>query len=469
MVMLRRVCKACLLLACASVCPGAWAAEAPPTVSKLPLSQAVKLALEYNGSLKRSRESFLTAQANLRIAEVLTTFEAGASGMLDKPAFDKSKVSFQGGGTYTISTLSGSSASVQAVPIGTGNESASIGVTARKPLRKGSGILSRTSDAVRMAQYSLETNRAGLFVTEQSLVLEVINAYYNALRSQKEIKVREDAVSIAEQTTQFSKRRLEEELAAEIEVSRAENRLAQTRDELVRQRQRHSDAVDRLILLLGLAVGQTPELVSEIPDSVATVSSVDESIGNALKNRAELRALGYQIEDQQREVGYAGDQLRSSLDLVGSYFSSSQDAEFGASFFDRPSWTVGAEYTIPLDKRTLREERNTARRQLTLLGETLRVERERIKDEVRAAHRALEAAKSSLGILDRNLKVTEQSLYLAQRMVAEGLVPNREILEAQQALTETQSGILSARTDYYLAWVELKWSLGEDLTKVIAG
>jgi hypothetical protein len=91
------------------------------------------------------------------------------------------------------------------------------------------------------------------------------------------------------------------------------------------------------------------------------------------------------------------------------------------------------------------------------------LDRQQIVNEVRSLVRAQETAKSNIDLLTENLKVAEQSLRLAQRLIEEGLADNRNLLDAQSALTSTQSSLISAKIDYAVTSVSLRRALGQDL------
>lgn len=127
---------------------------------------------------------------------------------------------------------------------------------------------------------------------------------------------------------------------------------------------------------------------------------------------------------------------------------------------------MGLELRLPLDKRAIKEEQEIAERELNILNEQRAFQAERIAEEVRSAYRALESTSTSLDILTTNLEVAKQNLHIAERMVEEGQGDNRDVLSAQEALTRAESGIISAKIDLYLATLELKYAIGEDLTTV---
>ena len=125
------------------------------------------------------------------------------------------------------------------------------------------------------------------------------------------------------------------------------------------------------------------------------------------------------------------------------------------------------EFTFPLDKRIGLESRDTASRELDLLKELRDYRADQVVEEVRRAYRSLQSAEASLNIYSQNLEAAQTQLHLAQRMVEEGEGSNREVLDAQNALTRVESGVLSARADLYLAGLDLLYAMGEDLTTVV--
>jgi outer membrane protein TolC len=127
-------------------------------------------------------------------------------------------------------------------------------------------------------------------------------------------------------------------------------------------------------------------------------------------------------------------------------------------------FTTGIEYSIPLDQRITHEKRLTANRQLDLLGTQRDFEMEQITEQVRSAYRRVESARASLEILAQNKVSAENNLRIANRMMEVGRGSSRDVLDAQLSVTEVDSSILSAKTDFFLATIDLKRTMGEDIT-----
>jgi outer membrane protein TolC len=161
----------------------------------------------------------------------------------------------------------------------------------------------------------------------------------------------------------------------------------------------------------------------------------------------------------------ADDELRPGISAVARFQSSNDDeGMLTGSLFSLGSTTIGIEVDIPLDKRQRVEERDIAARELDILEEQRSFQMEEIAEEVRSSYLSYESNRISLGIETERLADAKENLRIAERMVEEGEADNRDVLSAQEALVNAESGIISAKTDLYLATMELRYAMGEDLT-----
>lgn len=354
-------------------------------------------------------------------------------------------------------------------PLGIGNRRGSVGLQLRHPLMKGAGTLSDKSDLVRSAATGASIRTKELYVTRQYTVREVVHSYYRAVLARELVKVQERAVEIAEEAAEDARKREREGLVVAIDVSRAEIRVARTKDALDRQQQEERAAMDRLMLAIGSGVGETPDLTDSLPEPDMEIPAASEAIRTALVKRAEISIYDDRIADQERRIAMAADELRPALDIVAGFDSvSGSRGVISTSLWDRGSLLAGLQYRVSLDRRISLEKRDTSARQRDVLEKLRDYKAEEIAEQVWDAYRSLETARTSLSIQTDNLEVAEDNLSLAQRTVDEGLQDNRNVLEAQDSLIGLESGILSARTQLYLAAVDLRYYTGEDLTQIWA-
>ena len=436
-------------------------------LKQLSLKQAVELALRLNPRMRESSLDLAAAQSRAWTSRIPTAISAGVNtGYEDSPFVKRS--TNQVFGRLDYQDLSGLTTQFDLTPLGTGSSTGSISLQARKPLARGKGFLSDKANLALDAASALHIQRKQVFLTQQQTVLGTIQAYLNALLARDQVHVQEQAVAIAQEAASGARKRADEGLVAEIEVSRAEIRVAQTKDELNRSVQGAKGAMDQLMTAMGQGIGQDPELTDTVPEPPSQMPDPPEAIRNAIANRTELAIYDQRIADKTRDLARSRDNLRPALDAVVGFSSSNQNPGLlGASIFNTRSLTAGLQYTIPLDKRILTEERDITQRDLSLFAALREFEEEQIIADVRDAYRGISTAKQSLEILGQNLQTAKDNLSIAQRMVDEGLASNRDILDAQENLTRVQSGVLSARVNLFLAGINLQGAMGEDITKTV--
>lgn len=452
------------ILLCA--CTVATAQAQTPASPKLSVTDAINMALAQNVDLKASAESRLTSISRLKIAELNTSYSLGSRVDLShSPTTDETSSLIYSRLTYAGS--SGTTATADVSPLGSGGERGAVGLTVRQPLIAKKGVLSDKSDLILSARSAVRTSDYGLFQSRQSTVIGVIDAYYNAVLEREQVKVEESAVNLAVEVADATRKREAAGLMTGMEVSRADINVARTKNALNLQRATAQGALDSLMISIGTGIGQNPELIDQIPETLPEMPTLDVAQATALANRTEIRAYDDRIAEQMRDLAIRKDEFRPALDAVTRFSSSNDSSGFiSGSMFDQGSSLVGVELTLPLDQRVIRENRDTSARSLQILKEQRAFRLEEIAEQIRNAYRGYEAAKISLDIYSQNLAVAEKGIYLAQRLVEEGEGSNRDILDAQQALTDVQGGMLSARAKLYLACIRLKLAMGEDLTKM---
>lgn len=444
---------------------GSGAASADETPDKLSLANAVSMALDGNPSLQNARGSRTNSLSSLKIAGIKTSIDLGTTSFFERKPKVKSRSSdFFGNINYE--NFYGTQASLNLTPLATDNTSP-VSLRLLHPLGKGRGLFSSKSNEVIGARNSVTIEEKQLYLTTQSTVQSVVQAYYNAVLAREQVKVQEQAVEIARLAADGAKKRAAEGLVAEIEASRAEIRVAQTQNNLNVQKQKASSALDSLMIAIGSGIGNKPELIEPIPEpsALGEIPDLAAAIEKALKNRAELDVYDTKLSDLSRALANAKDNLKPGIDLVARFSSASDESGLlSSSMWDTGDFTAGLEYTVPMDKRSLVEKQRMAQTNLEITRRMRLYEMEQIAQQVREAYRDLEQAKTTVDIYGQNLAVAEDNLRMAQIRVDEGLTDNQEVLNAQEDLTGVQNSLVSAKVSLYLAAVNLKIAMGEDLT-----
>ena len=443
---------------------GPEATEAGRVPASLTLRDAVRISLRNNPQLKQARVSYLAAVSGLASARDLVDTSVFAGISQASVGGGAGETAAAAGARLEWQSRAGDALSASVVPAASSGATSNLRLQYRRPLSRQGGGLSPANVSVVSAELALALQENAFWLARQEAAEAAVRAYLNAVRARDLIKVSQADVEIAQETVRMARRRLEEGLVAEIELSRAEIRLAQSRDALVERQRAYRDALDALLLAMGLPVGQETDLV-DTAFAERIQPDARKLVEEALATRRDLKAQQIAIRRQELDYRVAGDDLRPSLDVVASYTRAGLGLAGGGDFQSQSYWAGGLEYSLPLGAVGRRERREIALRNLEQLKVDEAFLRERITSEVLAAVRRLEAVAATLDIYSANLKVAQDNLELARRMVEEGLVTNRDILEAQVALTQTRSSLLSAEIDYFLAQIALERAVGRDLAE----
>jgi outer membrane protein TolC len=443
--------------------PAPPAADKPPLAvpAKLSLKECLELALSHNTGYKQSLVAVANSESRLRAATQLRRGSLEGDLAFGQSSRDGSSAFSAFGPTLSIAQPSGAglSSSVSIPGYNSPRIGGEAGLEYTLPLIRGRGRGSETRAQLLQARIDTDSTYLQHFDSEQSLIEAVAQAYYGAVQAQDILKVQEQAVAIAEQATTDAQKRLDAGLITEIDVTRAKLRLSETRSRLLSQQQSFRSALDALVLVLGLPVGAQPELTDTIS---FTYRPIDEAtaIQTALERRPELALLRLRQADSEVQLALAQTRRKPRADMRFNLSSLGFTLFGGGGITNVLTSLLGLRVSVPVKERALQENVAQAERNRDILDDEYEFQRQRIVNEVRSLVRQAETARNNIQLLTENLEVAKRSVHIAQRLIEEGLAPNRDLLDAQAAQTATESGVLSAKVDYFLTLINLQRAMG---------
>lgn len=335
-----------------------------------------------------------------------------------------------------------------------------FGFTLTQPLLRGFGsaiTLEPLTQAERDVVYAARDYER----FRRTLAVQVADRYYRILQQADEfdnertnyenlMKLRERNEGLA-QAGRLSdiqvNQALQDELRAESRVLQAEQRLA--------------GLLDDFKVFLGLPVHcalsiDRAELARLAERGIDDLPITEETaVRFALAERLDLANLRGAIEDAERAVRIAVDDLRMGIDVIASGGGTSEDDQ-PLKFQDGGiDWALTLDIDFALDRRP---QRNAFRAALIALQAAGRA-REQLEDQITADLRDL---LRTLVQLRAELEIQTNSVGLAERRVEStrlnfdaGRAETRDLLEAQEALVTAQNAATRARIDYELARLAL--------------
>ena len=338
--------------------------------------------------------------------------------------------------------------------------------TVTKPLLRGAGrkiALENLTQAQREVLYQIRSfNRF-----RKTFVVSIVEDFYRVLQRLDEVK---NAQSNYDRRFQ-SKERLQMEAEAgrrnRFEVDQAVQDWLRARDNLVRAQQQYEQQLDEFKITLALPTDANiyldPNALQELRNAeVARVPyTIAAAVDAALLNRLDLANSSDRVDDAERKVMIAADNLGAELNLIASAdVQSTGRNRTGRLPVHLGDYSLGLQGDLPLDRLL---ERNAYRESLIVLTQTERqydLDRDSIALEVRGAYRQLDEAAERYAIQKNSLELAEKRVESTSMLIEEGRVSTRDLLEAQDALLEAQNNVTAALVDHAVAKLNFYRDIG---------
>jgi len=425
---------------------------APPELS---LEEAVRFAVRQNLGFRRTLQGLLGAQSSLSVAGQRWALDL--FGRVERRGNDETIDSSLAGAAFSYSAITGADFSVVAEldRLDSDETEETISAVLRQPLLAGRGAASPAYEEVRRARSVYRAALLSFFIDRQNLIEQVISTYFGTVEQQQLVAIQESSVERGKQAVADAQLRLEAGLIPEIDLRRAQLRLSREDTAAVSQRQRLRDAMDSLLLLLGLQVGTMPELVTAVPYEPEALD-VDALVAQAFELQPDIRLSDIDLEDREAALRITRSQRLPALDLFGGW----SRQQYG---LEERSWNIGLDLSIPIGSRSLTERARQARWALLVPEQARQDLEQQVTADVRRQVRAAGAARSNVEIASASVELSQRSMEIARRMVEEGLATNRDLLDAQDDLRQSESSLVSSKISYYLALVRLRVAIGLDI------
>ena len=343
----------------------------------------------------------------------------------------------------------------------TGDPRTSLGsvlsASVTQPLLRGRGrkiAQENLTQAERNALYQIRSfNRY-----RKTFVVSIVNSYYRVLQ-------RRDTVTNAENNYNSrveSRERLEMEGEAgrkpPFEVDQARQSELDARDSYLQAVQGYEQQLDEFKITLSLPTRTEIELDQNELKALETMGVVkpdydlDVAIETALAQRLDLANSADAVEDTERKVVVAADNLGVALNLIGSAgVNSTPDTKFQRLQFHNGTYSLGLEADLPLDRKA---ERNAYREALITLEQRRREYQgdvDGVELDVRSAYRQLQEYAERYKTQKNSLELSETRVESTTFLLQAGRVTTRDLLDSQDALLGAQNNVTAALVDHAIA------------------
>ncbi|HEU5169712.1 MAG TPA: TolC family protein [Gemmatimonadales bacterium] len=304
----------------------------------------------------------------------------------------------------------------------------------------------RTSGQSRAAAAAFEGAQIGLTAAQAQLVLDVTQAYYDALLADRLVFIAEATLEQADTTLAQTQLARDVGTTSEFELLRARVTRDNQRPVLIRRRAERDVAYVRLKQLLNIPVAQPVALTTGLEDTTtvpaAAIEALVEAPGDTTPDlRAPVRQAAAAVESQRGLLGAAKGERWPSLNVTSSFaqLAYPSDAFPGTDDF-LTDWTVGVGLSVPLFSGG-RVGGAVAVAKANLRDAELRLQqtREAAQVDARSTLLELEAARAAVLASEGTVEQATRAYRIAELRYREGLSTQTELLDSRLQLQQAQA------------------------------
>lgn len=331
--------------------------------------------------------------------------------------------------------------------------------------------------------------------TQASLATDIQNAanqYWNTVQARDQITVQQDALKLAQSSYDLNKHMLDLGALAPGGIYTSQAQVAQDQTAVLQAQLNYQTQLDQLRRLIGAdldpAAMKAKIILDDDPSAVTPTEpsmTLDQAMQTALAHRPELDAIHRQQLESKMSLAMDRDALRPQLNLTGTYGSNGLAGDqqatvtplgtvvggstsgFGSALsqvfgFGSPTYGFNLQLTLPL--RNSRVEAQMANDLTTQTSYALnaRNEEQQIRQDVRLADTQVRMAVAEIHSAITARDLSQKNVDYEQQEYLLGATTEFELLQAQVQLSQAQSSVLNAYTNYQVAQIAYEraiWTL----------
>ena len=313
----------------------------------------------------------------------------------------------------------------------------------------------RTGTNVEIQKQNVEASRSDLLNTEEQIILNVKQAYYNLLRTKRNRAVADETVNQFRQHLEQAKAFYEVGTKPKFDVTKAEVDLSNAKLNLIIA----ENAVRLAMVSLNNAMGvpEAPEYAIEDSLSFAKyVVSLEDAVKKAYENRPELKALTARRIAAEKAVYVAKTGYFPTLAGSASWSWSGErpDTRDGG-------WNAGVALSIPIFSGFLtRNQVLEAKANLSILAANEEALRQNVLLEVQQDYLSLNESEERIVTAELTVRQAKENHEIATGRYAAGVGNPIEVTDAEVALSNAKAAHIQALYDYKVAAASLEKAMG---------
>jgi outer membrane protein len=354
------------------------------------------------------------------------------------------------------------------------NSGGSAGLSVTQPLLR--GLL------MDGARYQILYDKNNYKVSEQQLRQQMITvlttveqAYYDLIFARENVKVQQKGLELAQRLLAENKRRVEIGKLAPLDEKQSESQVAARQTDLITAQRSYGTSQNNLKKVITGNYLTLHDVILEPTDALLALPfavDLQESWRKGMAMRPDLVQARLDLEREGITLKYYKNQLLPQLDLTGSYGygASGVIREFSDAFADlaradKPSYSVGAIFSIPLENKAARSRYRQEKINVDQALLKLKKSEETALVEIDESAGSLTAAYTTVQSSREARIYAEAALDAEQKKLEAGKSTSFVVLQLQRDLTAARSEEIKALSDYNKAQADLAQKEGATLER----
>jgi len=312
-------------------------------------------------------------------------------------------------------------------------------------------------------RYNIAISRKQLKVSELAFrfrVLQIVSsveqAYFEWIAARENVKVQEEAVSLARVAANEASQKSTIGVLTPLDQQKFESQAATSEAALLTARRNLREAEITLVNLITTQYESWKGMALEPADALPTQPrefDMQTSWTQAFAHRPDLHELIVNLEKLGLTEKLNYNQIFPTLNLTGAYGYDASGGSYGRSFgqlgdMNRPFWSLGIDASIPIGNRTARANLRATRLEKDQANERLKQARQTIMTQVENAIADARTAWERIAQTQKAREYAAAALAAEQTRFSAGAVKSFDVLQAQRDLTAARSDEIRTLVDY---------------------
>ncbi len=288
------------------------------------------------------------------------------------------------------------------------------------------------------------------------IVVAVGGSYLRVLASIALVESQEFQVQSAEASYKQAAAQAQAGTKADIDANRSlvefqteQQRLSSQRGDLIKQK-------IQLARILGISPGRELRLAEKLPTDSTATQSVDDTIGLALNQRADLKAAGLQVKAAEEAYRASKSEYLPSFAINGYYGVQGINPDKGAGVFQ-----ASATLTVPIwSSGRTRADVQQADAALKQRKAEASDQRGVVEADVRSALVDLDVASHQVHVAENNRALAKSTLQQSLDRFAAGVTSSVEVVQSQESLAAAERDYISSLYSLNLSKISLARAMG---------